>query len=129
MLKKSYTKTGQTCRVTFKLPAETSAETALLCGEFTDWETQAKPMKMLKKGDSVLPCLCRPANPIAFAICSTVNAGKMTARPMVISPTVSAPKTLWLPYSTLHPVQLKQQSLLPPYNRRRQAFNLVDRSG
>ncbi len=50
MLKKSYTKTGQTCRVTFKLPAEINAETAVLCGEFTDWESQAKPMKTLKKG-------------------------------------------------------------------------------
>lgn len=51
MLKKSYTKTGQTCRVTFKLPAETAAETALLCGEFTDWEARAKPMKLLKSGE------------------------------------------------------------------------------
>ncbi len=50
MLKKSYSKTGQTCRVTFNLPAEAGAESALLCGEFTNWKTEAKPMKPLKKG-------------------------------------------------------------------------------
>ena len=51
MLKKSYSKTGQSCRVTFKLPAEAGAETAQLCGEFTDWQEKAKPMKLLKNGD------------------------------------------------------------------------------
>ncbi len=51
MLKKNYNKTGKTCRVTFKLPAETAAETALLCGEFTDWKVHAKPMKLLKSGE------------------------------------------------------------------------------
>ncbi|MEZ4598174.1 MAG: isoamylase early set domain-containing protein [Syntrophotaleaceae bacterium] len=51
MLKKSYSKTGQVCRVTFNLPAETGAESALLCGDFTDWDAEAKPMKRLKNGD------------------------------------------------------------------------------
>lgn len=50
MLKKSYTKTGRTCRVTFKLPAEVEAETAALCGEFNDWDANANPMKKLKDG-------------------------------------------------------------------------------
>jgi 1,4-alpha-glucan branching enzyme len=51
MLKKSYSKSGQVCRVTFNLPAEIGAESALLCGEFTDWDSEAKPMKRLKNGD------------------------------------------------------------------------------
>lgn len=50
MLKKSYTKTGKTCRVTFKLPAEVEAETAAVCGEFNNWEPNANPMKRLKDG-------------------------------------------------------------------------------
>jgi 1,4-alpha-glucan branching enzyme len=50
MLKKSYTKTGKHCRVTFKLPAEVEAETAALCGEFNSWDQAANPMKKLKDG-------------------------------------------------------------------------------
>ena len=50
MLKKSYTKTGKKCRVTFKLPAEVEAETAVICGDFNDWDQEATPMKKLKDG-------------------------------------------------------------------------------
>ena len=50
MLKKSYTKTGKICRVTFKLPADVGAQTAALCGEFNDWDAAANPMKQLKDG-------------------------------------------------------------------------------
>ncbi|MCB8942456.1 MAG: isoamylase early set domain-containing protein [Ardenticatenaceae bacterium] len=50
MLIKNYTKTGTTCRVTFKLPAEVAAETAVLCGEFNDWNPETNPMKKLKDG-------------------------------------------------------------------------------
>ena len=50
MLKKSYTKTGKICRVTFKLPADVGAETAALCGEFNGWNPAANPMKKLKDG-------------------------------------------------------------------------------
>ncbi|MCA9933913.1 MAG: isoamylase early set domain-containing protein [Ardenticatenaceae bacterium] len=50
MLKKSYSKTGDFCRVTFKLPVEVGAETAVLAGEFNDWDTNAKPMRKLKDG-------------------------------------------------------------------------------
>jgi 1,4-alpha-glucan branching enzyme len=50
MLKKSYSKTGQFCRVTFKLPAEVNAETAVLCGEFNDWDQEANPMRQIKDG-------------------------------------------------------------------------------
>ncbi|RMH00784.1 MAG: glycoside hydrolase [Chloroflexi bacterium] len=50
MLVKNYTKTGRFCRVTFKLPAEVKAETAVLCGEFNEWRTDKHPMKRLKDG-------------------------------------------------------------------------------
>ncbi|MCB8965691.1 MAG: isoamylase early set domain-containing protein [Chloroflexota bacterium] len=50
MLKKSYSKTGIVCRVTFKLPAEVGAETAVLVGEFNDWDMGTEPMKKLKDG-------------------------------------------------------------------------------
>ena len=50
MIKKSYTKTGKICRVTFKLPAEVEAQTAALCGDFNGWDPAANPMKKLKDG-------------------------------------------------------------------------------
>lgn len=48
MLKKSYTKTKKSCRVTFKLSEE--AENASLLGEFNSWDKEAHPMKKLKDG-------------------------------------------------------------------------------
>lgn len=50
MLTKSYSSTGKKCKVTFKLAAELNAETAVLCGEFNDWDPNAHPMKKLKDG-------------------------------------------------------------------------------
>jgi 1,4-alpha-glucan branching enzyme len=50
MLMKSYSKSGNKCRVTFKLSAEVNAETAVLCGEFNDWNETVNPMKKLKDG-------------------------------------------------------------------------------
>jgi 1,4-alpha-glucan branching enzyme len=50
MLMKSYSKSGTKCRVTFKLPPEVEAGTAVLCGEFNEWDATATPMKRLKDG-------------------------------------------------------------------------------
>lgn len=54
MLKKSYSKTGRSCRVTFKLPTEIlpgeSAETVAVLGEFNEWEPAATPMTKRKDG-------------------------------------------------------------------------------
>jgi 1,4-alpha-glucan branching enzyme len=50
MLKKNYSKTGSSCRVTFKLPADVGAETVHLCGEFNEWSPTKHPMKKLKDG-------------------------------------------------------------------------------
>ena len=50
MLKKTYKSNGK-CQVTFRLSAEANAKKASLCGEFNDWEKDAKPMRKLKSGE------------------------------------------------------------------------------
>lgn len=50
MLKKHYSKTGNYCRVTFKLAPEVNAQKAVVCGEFNNWATDAHPMRRLKDG-------------------------------------------------------------------------------
>ena len=50
MLKKSYSKTGSSCRVTFKYENEEKARTAVLAGEFNGWSLRENPMKKLKDG-------------------------------------------------------------------------------
>ena len=50
MPKKTYSKTGRACRVTFTLPGDVSAETVALCGEFNDWDPASHPMIRRKNG-------------------------------------------------------------------------------
>lgn len=50
MLKKNYTKTGKSCRVTFKFAPEIEAEEAAVLGEFNGWDQGANKMKKLKDG-------------------------------------------------------------------------------
>ncbi len=50
MLKKSYSKTGTVCRVTFKYDNEEQASSAVLAGEFNSWSLLETPMKKLKDG-------------------------------------------------------------------------------
>lgn len=38
------------CKVTFELPAEVSAESVNLCGEFNDWSLTATPLTCRKDG-------------------------------------------------------------------------------
>ena len=38
MLRKSYSKKGSSCRVTFDLPADGKTNSVSLCGDFNDWE-------------------------------------------------------------------------------------------
>ena len=49
-MKKSYTKTGRACRVTFSLPSAIDAKRAALCGEFNDWSPDRHPMKLRRDG-------------------------------------------------------------------------------
>jgi len=50
MIKKTYSKNNDTCRATFKLPADVKADQAYLVGEFNGWSESAQPMKKLKDG-------------------------------------------------------------------------------
>lgn len=50
MLKKNYSKTGNFCRVTFRVPAESNAKKAFVCGDFNNWDPTATPMRSLKDG-------------------------------------------------------------------------------
>jgi 1,4-alpha-glucan branching enzyme len=42
---KQYTKTGKSCRVTFRLPAAVKSKKIHLCGDFNEWNPKAHPMK------------------------------------------------------------------------------------
>ena len=61
MLKKNYTKTGQSCRVTFKVPPDVDSKKVMLCGDFNDWDKKATVMKPLKDG-SFSVTITLPAN-------------------------------------------------------------------
>ena len=50
MVRKHYSKTGRSCRVTFDLPAEVNATKASLCGDFNAWNPAANAMKYRKDG-------------------------------------------------------------------------------
>ncbi|MEM9553040.1 MAG: isoamylase early set domain-containing protein [Acidobacteriota bacterium] len=49
MLKKSYSKTGKRCRVTFKVP-EAEAERIAVLGEFNAWDAGSHPLVRRKDG-------------------------------------------------------------------------------
>ena len=61
MLKKHFTKTGQYCRVTFKVLPNVEARNVMLCGDFNDWDKQATVMRQLKDG-SFSVTITLPAN-------------------------------------------------------------------
>lgn len=50
MLKKNYTKSGRSCRVTFKLPAKIEAKTVALLGDFNDWNAESHRLIRRKDG-------------------------------------------------------------------------------
>ncbi len=50
MLKKSFSKTGTVCRVTFKYENPEGAAQAALAGDFNGWSLRETPMKKLKDG-------------------------------------------------------------------------------
>ncbi len=51
MLKKNYTKSGESCRVTFKVPVDIeAADSVALLGEFNEWNAETHPLKKLKDG-------------------------------------------------------------------------------
>ena len=50
MIRKTFSKTGTTCKVTFDLPATGNTTKASLCGEFNEWNPGAHPLKRRKNG-------------------------------------------------------------------------------
>jgi 1,4-alpha-glucan branching enzyme len=65
-MKKSYTKTGRSCRVTFELPAEVGASTVALCGAFNDWDATQHPMKRGRGGSFSLTVSLKPGTEYRF---------------------------------------------------------------
>jgi len=66
MLKKNYSKTGKSCRVTFKLPAEVKAKTVQLCGDFNEWSPTHNPLKQLKDGSFSVTVSLKPGQSYRF---------------------------------------------------------------
>ena len=66
MLKKTYSKSGQVCRATFKLPADVSAQNAALLGEFNEWNPATHPMKKLKDGSFSITISLKPDQTYRF---------------------------------------------------------------
>jgi 1,4-alpha-glucan branching enzyme len=66
MIKKSYSKTGRSCRVTFDLPPEVDAQTACVCGEFNDWDENSHPMKRRRDGSFRLTISLKPGRQYRF---------------------------------------------------------------
>ncbi|MDY6838008.1 MAG: isoamylase early set domain-containing protein [Thermodesulfobacteriota bacterium] len=50
MLRKNYSKSRRSCRVTFDLPSEVNATKASLCGDFNHWSPASHPMSHRKDG-------------------------------------------------------------------------------
>jgi 1,4-alpha-glucan branching enzyme len=65
-MKKEYTKTGRSCRVTFELPSDINARTAALCGEFNQWDPEKHPMKRQKNGGFSTTISLKPGKSYRF---------------------------------------------------------------
>ena len=65
-MKKLYTKTGRSCRVTFELPAQVDANTVALCGEFNEWDASKHPMKRRKDGSFSITVSLKPGGEYRF---------------------------------------------------------------
>ncbi len=65
-MKKAYTKTGKSCRVTFSLPAEAGAESVSLCGEFNAWDKEKHPLKRRKDGSFSTTLSVKPGTEHCF---------------------------------------------------------------
>ncbi len=50
MIQKTFTKTGASCRVTFRVPSEEVQVGAELLGDFNDWRVEANPLTRRKNG-------------------------------------------------------------------------------
>jgi len=60
-MKKEYTKTRRSCKVTFELVAGDAKEVTLL-GDFNEWNASTHPMKRRKDGSFSLSISLKPGN-------------------------------------------------------------------
>ena len=65
-MKKTYTKIGSSCRVTFSLPAEVGAESVALCGEFNEWNQESHLLKRRKDGSFSTTISIKPGKEYRF---------------------------------------------------------------
>ena len=65
-MKKSYTKTGASCRVTFELPAEVGAEKVAIAGDFNGWDLASHQLKQRKSGNFSTTISLKPGQSYRF---------------------------------------------------------------
>jgi len=65
-MKKTYSKTGTSCRVTFEFPAEAKATSVTLCGEFNDWDKSTHVLKQRKNGSFSTTISLKPGSEYRF---------------------------------------------------------------
>lgn len=67
-LRKQYLKSGDICKVTFRLLKEeaNSAERVNLVGDFNNWDTSASPMKKYKNGNFTITLDLKPKTEYQF---------------------------------------------------------------
>jgi len=65
-MKKTYQKSGRSCRVTFQLPQDVLAEEVALCGDFNDWSMDKNPMQKRKDGNFSTTISLTPGNSYRF---------------------------------------------------------------
>ena len=56
MIKKTYSKTGKHCRVTFKIAPGAEAQSAAICGDFNNWDQCSKLMRKTTTGAFFITC-------------------------------------------------------------------------
>ncbi|MGA7670443.1 MAG: isoamylase early set domain-containing protein [Nitrolancea sp.] len=66
MINKEYTKTRRSCRVTFELPADVNAQSAMVVGDFNDWDKSATKMKKSPNGGFNATVSLKPGNEYRF---------------------------------------------------------------
>ena len=73
-MKKAYTKTGRSCRVTFELPSQVEAQNVALCGDFNQWDPSKHSLKRRRDGSVSLTVSLKPGNEYRFRY--LVDGGK-----------------------------------------------------
>lgn len=66
MIKKEYTKTGRSCRVTFELPPGSAERSVSVVGDFNDWNEEATPLKRRRDGSFSTTISAKPGRRYHF---------------------------------------------------------------